>query len=78
MRIGVYARTESGIVRDVLYTLRDGEAVPDKPDAQVHKNLVSLGVRYRKNTYYPKDGEFFLKALREMMRGSYMWAKEEK
>ena len=78
MRVGVYARTDSGVVRDVSYTLEGGRAVPDKPDAQAHRNLVSLGVRYRGRRYFPADGKDFLKALVEMMRGSYMWAKEEK
>ena len=77
MRVGIYARTDSGVVRDVLYTIDSGRAVPDKPDVPTHKNLESVGVRFRKKRYFPRDGEDFLKALLEQMRGSYMWAKRE-
>jgi hypothetical protein len=78
VRIGVYALTSSGAVRDVLYTLKDGKAVPDFDESNVHKNLMEYGVRFRGKRFYPDDGEEFLKALLEMMRGSYLWAKKEK
>ena len=77
MRVGVYARTDSGIVRDVLYTLRDGEAVPDEPQHQTHKTLAMFGVRSGKTKLFPKDGEHFMKALLEQFQGSYNWAKRE-
>jgi len=77
MRVGVYALTDSGTVRDVLYVLRDGKAVPDSDDSNVHKNLTEYGVRFRGKRHYPDDGKDFLKALIEMMRGSYLWAKKE-